>query len=75
MSDDDLQNQLSVTESSYQKLTFDHAVSGLNNPMEIREYRKDIARIKTEIRRRELANMSEEQIAKRSKIRFRRRKK
>lgn len=74
MSDDDLQNQLKVTESSYHKLVFDHAVNGLSNPLEIREFRRDIARMKTEVRRRELANMSEEQIANRSKIRRRRRK-
>ena len=73
LSDADLQSELSETSSEYQKLRFDHAVKGLDNPMELREMKKDIARIKTEIRRRQIAQMSEAELAKRSKIRQRRR--
>lgn len=72
-SDEDLVAELDTTETEYQKMRFDHAVKGLDNPMELREMRKDVARIKTEIRRRQLAQMSEEELAKRSKIRARRR--
>lgn len=74
-SDADLQSELEGTEASYQKMKFDHALKGLDNPLLLREVRRDIARIKTEIRRRELANASEETLANRSKIRARRRKK
>lgn len=72
-SDTDLVAELESTEAEHLKMRFDHAVKGLNNPMELREMRKDIARIKTEIRRRQLAQMSEADLAKRSKIRERRR--
>lgn len=73
-SDEDLKSELEATEVQYQKLKFDHAVKGLDNPLTLREVRRDIARLQTEVRRRELANMSEEQLAKRSRIRNRRRK-
>lgn len=73
-SDTDLQSQLAESEAQFQKLRFDHAVTGLDNPQVLREVRRDIARLKTEVRKRELANMSEDQIANRSKIRARRRK-
>ena len=72
-SDADLQTELEGIEAEYAKMRFDHNVQGLDNPMELKELRKDVARIKTEIRRRELANMSETALNKRSKIRARRR--
>lgn len=71
---EELVNELKATEAAYQKLGFDHTIKGVNNPLQLRETRRDIARIKTEVRRREVAEMSEEQIVKRSKIRARRRK-
>jgi len=74
-SDEELASQLQVTESDYHKLVFDHGIKGLDNPLEIREFRRDIARMKTEIRRRELENMTEVQLANRSNIRRRRKKK
>ena len=46
----------------------------LDNPILLRGIRRDIARINTEIRRREVSNMTEEEVANRSKIRSRRRK-
>lgn len=72
-SDADLAGELEATEVQYQKLKFDHAIKGLENPLLLREVRRDIARLKSEIRRRELANLSEEQLTNRSKIRARRR--
>ncbi|MEN0003702.1 MAG: 50S ribosomal protein L29 [Bacteroidota bacterium] len=74
-SDADLVGELENTESQYQKLKFDHAIKGLDNPIALREVRRDIARLKTEIRKREVANMTEEQLADRSKMRKRRRNK
>jgi large subunit ribosomal protein L29 len=74
-SDEELQAELEATERSYQKMKFDHAVTGLENPLTLREVRRDIARLNTEITRRKLANASEEVLAKRSKIRVRRRAK
>ena len=73
-SDTDLQSQLTESEAQYQKLRFDHAVTGLDNPQVLKEVRRDIARLRTEVRKREMAKMDEAQVAKRSKIRARRRK-
>lgn len=72
--DADLKSELEQTELDYKKMKFDHIVKGIENPLTIREVRRDIARLKTEIRRREIANLSEEEVANRSKIRKRRRK-
>jgi large subunit ribosomal protein L29 len=74
-SDAELMNELKETQTQYQLQKFDHAVKGLENPVELKEIRRDVARLKTEIRKRELANFSEEATAGRSKIRARRRNK
>jgi large subunit ribosomal protein L29 len=74
MSDADLTSELDTIRTQYQKMKFDHAIKGLDNPISIREVRRDIARIQSEIRRREVANFTDDQMAKRSKIRFRRSK-
>ena len=66
--DENLVNELAETKKQLQKLEFDHAVKGLDNPLVIREVRRDIARLNTEIRRREIAAMTPEQKAKRVKI-------
>lgn len=73
-SDADLVAEIQQTRTQYQKLKFDHAIKGLDNPLVLREIRRDIARLNTELRRRELAAMPEEALAKRSKIRARRRR-
>ena len=73
MSVEQLQSQAAELESGISKMKFDHAVRGLQNPMELRKNRKEIARLYTEIRDRELAQASEPELAKRSKIRLRRR--
>lgn len=73
MSDGDLQTELKQINSQYQKLRFDHTIKGLDNPVNLRNTKRDIARIKTEIRRREVGAMTPAQTANRSKIRLRRR--
>ena len=73
-SNEELISELKATEAAYQNLEFDHAIKGLDNPLKLRVARRDIARLKTEIRRRDLDGMTPEQHAKRSKIRARRRK-
>ena len=73
MSDGDLKTELSQINAQYQKLRFDHTIKGLDNPVNLRNTKRNIARIKTEIRRREMTAMTPEQTAKRSKIRLRRR--
>ncbi len=74
-SEAELTSELEATEAQYQKLKFDHAIKGLDNPILLKEIRRDIARLQTEVRRRELAGLSEEEVSNRSKIRARRRRK
>jgi len=52
---DELQSKLEVEQDSLQKLKFAHAITPVENPMRIKEVRKLVARIKTEIREKELA--------------------
>ena len=73
-SDTDLQSELENIEVQYQKLQFDHSIRGLDNPLALKEVRRDIARLKTEIRRRELAGMDAEGLSQRSRIRSRRKR-
>lgn len=75
VSDADLQDQLNESAASFEKMRFDHTVNGIENPLQLRTVRRDIARIKTEIRRRELVALPQEDLAKRDNIRRRRRKK
>lgn len=72
--DADLLTELKETETQLHKLKFDHTIKGLDNPLLLKDIRRDIARINTEIRRREMSGMTEEDQANRSKIRARRRK-
>ena len=72
MSDDDLRAELVQINVQYQKLRFDHTIKGLDNPVTLKDTRRDIARIQTELRRREVAALTPEQTAKRSRIRLRR---
>lgn len=71
-SDADLVNELKETETQFQKLKFDHAIKGLDNPITIKEVRRDIARLQTEVRRREVSAMSIGEVALRDRIRNRR---
>lgn len=74
LTDEQLSIELVTREREYQQMKFDHAAKGIANPMELRDLRRDIARINTETRSRIMATMSPEQLAMRSKIRARRRR-
>lgn len=71
---EELNDELASAEKSYQQMKFDHVTTGLDNPLTLVEVRRDIARIKTELRKRELADYSAEQLANRSKKIARRRR-
>ena len=73
LSEEDLLQQIDVKEVEYQKLKFEHAIRGLQNANEIKAQRREIARMLTEARRREMGEMTAEDLAGRSKIRARRR--
>jgi len=54
MSEQDLKSRITEDELRIKKLKFAHAVSPLENPMTIRDVRKDLARTKTELRKKQL---------------------
>ena len=56
MSSPDLSKELEELKKELFKLRFSLATNGLDNPMKIKEVKKDIARIKTVLRQRELAD-------------------
>jgi large subunit ribosomal protein L29 len=55
MSAEDLKSRVQEDELRLKKLEFAHAISPLENPMSIRALRRDIARLKTELHKRQLA--------------------
>ena len=52
MNENDLKARLQEDELRLKKLQFAHAISPLENPMTIRGLRRDIARLKTELKKR-----------------------
>lgn len=54
MSTEELVGTLTEVRATLAKLNLAHAVSPLENPVQIREIKKTVARILTEVRRREL---------------------
>lgn len=54
LSTQELQEKLATSEQNLVKMKLNHAISPLDNPMQIKAARKDIARINTELRLREL---------------------
>ena len=54
MSNVELENELSNLKAQLFKLRFQSATNQLDNPLQIKSVRKDIARVKTVLREREL---------------------
>jgi large subunit ribosomal protein L29 len=54
LSEHDLETRIAESELRLKKLRFSHAVSPLENPLNIRSLRREIARLKTEQRERQL---------------------
>jgi large subunit ribosomal protein L29 len=54
LSDQDLQARIKEDEQRLKKLEFAHAISPLENPMSIRNLRKEVARLKTELKKKQL---------------------
>jgi large subunit ribosomal protein L29 len=51
---EELQERIKTENTSQQNLKFAHSISPLENPLRITQSRKLIARLKTELRKREL---------------------
>jgi large subunit ribosomal protein L29 len=54
MNENDLKARIQEDELRLKKIKFAHAISPLENPMTIRNLRKDIARLKTELKNKKL---------------------
>ena len=57
----ELEERLDSEENMLVRLKMNHAVSPLDNPNKIIETRKNIARLKTEVRARQIQELSEKQ--------------
>lgn len=55
LSVNDIRERIKEEKASLVKLKLNHAVSAIENPLKIRFTRKTIARLQTELRKRELA--------------------
>jgi large subunit ribosomal protein L29 len=51
---EDLKERLAAERENLRKIKFAHAISPIENPMKVRESRKLIARLSTELRSKEL---------------------
>ena len=49
---DELQDKLAQLQKSYKEAKFTHALSNLENPLQLRSQRRIIARLQTELNRR-----------------------
>jgi len=49
-----LKEKIVEMQAKYNKLVLSHQISPLENPLQLRTDRKDIARLKTELKKREL---------------------
>lgn len=58
MSDKELNERLEEEQKQLVRLKLAHAVSPLENPQRLKQQRKLIARLKTELRRRELEKLN-----------------
>ena len=60
LTDEELVEMVSSEQLRYKKLRFNHTVSPLDNPLMLRAVRRDIARLKTELKKREIASQNEQ---------------
>ena len=60
MSSPELENELGELKTELFKLKFSLATNGLDNPMKIKEVKKDIAKINTVLTERKIASKKEE---------------
>jgi large subunit ribosomal protein L29 len=55
LSEQDLHARIQEDELRLKKLEFAHAISPLENPMSIRNLRREVARLKTELKKKQLS--------------------
>ncbi|MCA1761556.1 MAG: 50S ribosomal protein L29 [Cryomorphaceae bacterium] len=52
----EVEEKIEIESENYNKMRLNHAVAAFENPVQLRLKRKDIARLKTELRKRQLAD-------------------
>ncbi len=62
LSDDQIVQKIAEEKQGLTKLRFAHAVSSVENPMRIRHARKDIARLNTELSKRNIVAATEKTV-------------
>jgi large subunit ribosomal protein L29 len=56
LSKEDIQSRIKEDEMRLKKLEFAHAISPLENPMSIRGLRREVARLKTELKKKQIGS-------------------
>ena len=72
MTPDLILSELNQADVDLKRMKFDHSSKGLQDRKAMRNIKKDIARLNTELRAREIKAMTPSELAGRSKIRLRR---
>lgn len=72
MASESIQEELKQARIDLNRMKFDHGSKGLEDPKLLGSTKKEIARLLTELRSREVKAMTPDQLAKRSNIRLRR---
>lgn len=52
---EEIKEKVGIESEAYNKMRLNHAVAAFENPVQLRLKRKDIARLQTELRKRELS--------------------
>ena len=60
LSDVDLKERIDAEGTALQKLRFNHTIAGLESPFQLRQKRRDIARMMTELNARKNAKAEEQ---------------
>jgi large subunit ribosomal protein L29 len=72
MTEEALESQLATLEADGQKMKFEQAIRGIADNSQFKKMRQETARILTELRKREIAEYTPEDLEGRSRIRARR---
>ena len=72
MPEEELEATVSASKSEIQKMNFEKAIRGINDNSVFKKTRQNIARALTELRKREMAEYTAEDLEMRSRIRARR---
>ncbi len=72
MPEEELETSVSASKSEIQKMNFEKAIRGITDNSQFKKTRQNIARALTELRKREMAEYTAEDLEMRSRIRARR---